>query len=559
MDAKEILGFCLKNGVLVDKDVLNLFSGTTDTEDVKLIIESIKTQTNKRIITKSVFEDKENVEKVFSNIPQDKLRKLKIKLGLSIEISSQKSEILDNSPNLSQIKEINKPEIPVYEISSESVKESNLKMRIENDQNPVKIVSMVPTIGKKLEVRDFVKYFRNRFTEMRNFLQERPELTNLLSINKISGNKQGISLIGIVSDKKVTKNQNILMEVEDLTGKIKILVTKSKKEVYEKAEDIALDSTIGFKVSGNREILFANDIVFPEAMIHERKNSHYDESALFISDIHIGSKLFLEDSFLKFIDYLNCRVPKTPEAEKIKYLFVVGDIVAGIGVYPNQERELEINDIEGQYSKAAELFAKIRKDIKIIMLPGNHDCVRLMEPQPILDEKYAWPLYNLKNITLTANPSMINIGSKENFSGFDVLAYHGFSFFYYANSIPKLIKQNSVSAPDKIMHYLLQNRHLAPSHGSVQHYPAEKDPLLIRKIPDIFVSGHTHVSGVSYYNNILVISSTCWEDLTTHQEKYGVKPDFCKVPMFNLKSRQVKILDFEDDEHKKRMGEVMSK
>ena len=70
---------------------------------------------------------------------------------------------------------------------------------------------------------------------------------------------------------------------------------------------------------------------------------------------------------------------------------------------------------------------------------------------------------------------------------------------------------------------------------------------MIRKTPDIFVSGHTHKSGISYYNNILVISVSSWESFTDYQEKMGAEPDFCKVPMFNLKTRQIKILDFEQD------------
>ena len=31
-----------------------------------------------------------------------------------------------------------------------------------------------------------------------------------------------------------------------------------------------------------------------------------------------------------------------------------------------------------------------------------------------------------------------------------------------------------------------------------------------------------------------------------YQEKMGFKSDYCKVPMFNLKTREVKILDFYD-------------
>ena len=54
-------------------------------------------------------------------------------------------------------------------------------------------------------------------------------------------------------------------------------------------------------------------------------------------------------------------------------------------------------------------------------------------------------------------------------------------------------------------------------------------------------------SAISYYNNILVISISCWESKTPYQEKMGNNPDFCKVPLFNLKTRNIRILDFENE------------
>jgi len=110
------------------------------------------------------------------------------------------------------------------------------------------------------------------------------------------------------------------------------------------------------------------------------------------------------------------------------------------------------------------------------------------------------------------------------------------------------MKEKAAQTPEIIMKYLLKNRHLAPTHGSNQYYPYEEDKLLIKKVPDIFVAGHTHKSGISYHNNILVVSISTWEAMTPYMEKVGSKPDFCKVPMFNLKTRQIKILDFEENE-----------
>ena len=233
---------------------------------------------------------------------------------------------------------------------------------------------------------------------------------------------------------------------------------------------------------------------------------------------------------------------------KIKYLFLVGDLVTGVGNYPNQENDLEIQDLEQQFIHLAKILNTIRKDIKIIISPGNHDGVRLMEPQPMLDEKYAWPIYEIENVIITTNPSTVNIGSREGFQGFDVLAYHGFSFTYYANNVPKLMIKKAMNTPEEIIKYLLKQRHLAPTHASNQYFPTEKDSLVLSKIPDIILAGHTHKSAVSYYNNILIISTSCWESMTPYQEKFGNKPDHCKVPMFNLKTRAIKILDFESIE-----------
>ena len=526
MNTPEILRFCVEKGFLLDKEVLNIFNETSDIESIKLIMEKIRDTTHQRIITKNLFnQNKEKVFQIFSALPkenQQNLEGLKIKLGLSIEISQEFSKE-------SQIKE-------------------------EQDEqfcDKVKIFASMPQVIKKLEVNDFTKYFRNRFHEMRKILLDNSSLKNLVSINKISETKQGISVIGIVSDKSVTKNKNILLEVEDLTGKIRILISQSNQKLYEKAEEICLDSVLGFSGFGNREIIFANEIAFPDAMLPERKKSPIDESVLFLGDLHFGSKLFLEKSFLKFIDYLNGKGPNASEAEKIKYLFLVGDVIAGVGTYPTQERDLKIKDIEEQFIGLSQFLSKIRKDIKIIISPGNHDGVRLMEPQPILNERYAWSIHNLKNVLLTENPAYVNIGGTKNFSGFDILTYHGFSYPYYANTISRLIREDALNTPDKIMIYLLKHRHLAPSHSSVQYFPSEEDNLIIKKVPDIFISGHIHKSAISYYNNILIVSVSSWEGKTPYQEKMGNDPDFCKVPMFNLKSRTIKILDFEEQDETK--------
>ncbi len=528
MNPKEILKFCLENGLLLDEGVLKLLSEATDLESAKLIIKKIQDQTQRKIITKEVFLDKEQASRFFSDLPEEnqkRLEKLKIKLGLRIEISKEIS-----TKKITPIK-----------------RENLIKKEKEEAISRVKVLSKAVSSGKKYKVEDFVKHFRNSFLTIKKILENKPELKNLVSINKASSLGQRISIIGMVSSKRITKNENILFEVEDLTGKIRVLVNKNKEDVYKKALDISLDSVIGFTGSGGKGIFFANQVIFPEAALFQRKKSNVEEYALFIGDIQCGSNLFMEENLLNFIDYLNEKHPDTPEVKKIKYLFIAGDVVEGVGVFPRQEKGLKIKDLEDQYIRLAEILSKIPKEITIIISPGNHDGVRLMEPQPTFDEKYAWPLYKLENVVLTGNPVYVNIGARKNFPGFNVLVYHGFSYPYYADTVPSFMDMGNVlNMPEKIMAHLLKHRHLAPAHNSTQSAPLEEDGLLIKKIPDIFVSGHTHKLSIFYYNNILLVSTATWEAQDKFQERMGNKPDFCKVPMLNLKTGKIKILDFEN-------------
>jgi len=543
MDEKEILKFCIERGLLIEPEVLNLFSEISeDTESVKLIIEKIKNHTQKRIITRNLFEqNKKQVSEFFLTLPkenQKSLEKLKIKLGLQIEIS-RLSQVQSEIPTISQATGTGQYQENVSKRRSDDF----LEQENSDEDGNVKVLLKPISIKKKVEVDDFVKNFRNRFSEMKNILQEHSELDNLVSINKLSGGKK-FSIIGMVFEKRVTKNRNILFSVEDLTGRTKVLINQNKPELYKKAEEVALDSIVGFSGSGDKEILFASNVVFPDSVIIERKKAPVEEYALFIGDVHYGSKLFMEENFLRFINYVNGKVPNSKEADKIKYIFIVGDLVSGIGVYPSQKKDLKIDDLEEQFRGFAELIGRIKKDIKIIISPGNHDGVRLLEPQPPLDEKYSWHLYNLKNVVLTGNPCYVNIASGKDFPGFDILTYHGVSYPYYANVVPSLV-ENGLNSPEKIMFYLLKNRHLAPTYSSIQSFPSEKDELVIKKVPDVFVSGHTHKCAVSYYNNVLVISTAAWEEETEFQKRKGNLADFCKVPMLNLKTGAIKILDFE--------------
>lgn len=515
----EILKYSLKKGLLLDKEIYEVLS-TINEEEAKNILEIISGFKTK-IINKGFFE--ENAAKINAVSGNTEfLKKLKINL-VNIEISYEEKPVKKEVEEIKQIRNI-------------------------------KVINSIANLGRKIQVEDFVKHFRSRFSELRRVLQEHSELDNLTSINKIGSQRQNLSIVGVVYAKRVTKNKNILLELEDLTGKISVIINQNKPDVYEKAQNIILDGVIGVRGSSSNNWFFANDIIYPDMVLNEKTSMGADESIAFISDVHVGSKMFLEKNFLKFIQWVNGEIGdenQREEARKVKYITITGDTIDGIGVYPGQELLLDIKDIKKQYEKLAEMLGMIRKDVSIILCPGQHDAVRVAEPQPALTEEYAYALHELDNLILVSNPAMVEINNNGG-RGLKILMYHGASMHPLISEIESLRIARAHDTPSKVVKYLLKMRHLSPLHSAVTYIPTEdKDELIIREIPDIITTADLHRPDIDIYNNILIVCSSCWQSMTPFEEKVGNHPDPCKVPIFNIRSRQIKILDFSDSPQEK--------
>ncbi len=416
--------------------------------------------------------------------------------------------------------------------------------------NNVKILFSYEEDEKKVEVQDFINFFNVRYETLRQMLQNRQELQNITSINRLSNkkDKSTVSIIGMVLEKQVTKNDNVMLTVEDPTGIIKVLISKSKPELIEASKNIVHDEVIGVVGVNGDNIIFANNIIYPDILTKELKKSNRESYAVFLSDIHVGSKYFLEEEFFKFLKWLKGETGNDKQKEiasKVDYVFITGDLVDGVGIYPEQDSELIIKDIYEQYKRCSDLLKQIPERIKIIICPGNHDAMRISEPQPKLYSDFAEAIWKLPNVVLVSNPALVNIASDKNFPGFDVLMYHGYSFDHYVAEVDSIRMQGGYDRADLIMKFLLQKRHLAPTHTSTLYLPNQKkDNLIISTVPDFFITGHIHKSAVKNYRGVTTICGSCWQSKTTFQEKVGHNPEPCKVPIVNLKTREVKILNF---------------
>ena len=185
----------------------------------------------------------------------------------------------------------------------------------------------------------------------------------------------------------------------------------------------------------------------------------------------------------------------------------------------------------------------------MFMCPGQHDSSRVAEPQPIIDNYYGEELHKISNLILVPNPSMIKLseGEKE----FKILMYHGASIHNFINEIEELRIMKAHKCPAKAVKYMLKKRNLAPTHSLVSYIPNKnKDPLVISETPDVLCTGEVHRLDIERYKGTLILTGSCWQSQTDFEEKVGNIPDPCKVPVLNLKSGELKILDFSENEDK---------
>ncbi len=389
--------------------------------------------------------------------------------------------------------------------------------------------------------QDFVKLFRNRYDVLRKILNsQRRELANVIPINRIKKSLSDVQLIGIVKSVKTTINGHKLIELEDETGTAMLMALKNNNGINQLANEIILDEIIGVvgKISKKGDLIIVQNIVFPDIKLQNDKHRAEDPICVaFLSDIHMGSNMFMEEEWNAFLKWINGNLGNQRQrdvASKIKYLILPGDLADGIGIYPDQEKELSINNIYKQYESLAKQLELIPDHITLILQPGNHDAVRPAEPQPTF-EKEIRDLFTGKNFKFVGNPCYLSI------NGVEILSYHGQSLLDFSTNIQHL----NYNDPTEVMKVMLKKRHLAPVYGGYTPIaPEHTDYMIITKVPDIFVTGHVHISSIDNYRGVLLINASSWQAQTSYQKMLNFIPDSAKLPIVNLKTGNATTMDF---------------
>ena len=385
-------------------------------------------------------------------------------------------------------------------------------------------------------LNDIVNLFYDRYQTIAEILRNQAGFKASGTIKQIQKEKKkgrSYNLVGIVLDVRRTKSGGKMVTMEDLSSTMSVFVRKDDPA----SATIFKDEVLGIsgKFGDDGRMFWVDNVVYPDILPnHQNKGGmEFDPvSIAFISDLHMGSKKFLESEWDKMMAWMNT---DDETAQNIKWLVLSGDVIDGIGIYPGHEENICIANSFDQYEMCARKLDELPDHITPILLPGNHDAVRPAEPQPMLEHGVQQKFNSTIHV---GNPARINL------SGIDVLSYHGKGI----DDIVPRVETVTYDKPQEAMKLMLQKRHLAPMWGERNALsPEEEDQMVIQSPPDIFVTGHTHAHATEWHRGIPLVVSSTFQGETDFMQMMGYKPKMGYLSVYNIQNRQFRIGQFADN------------
>jgi len=426
-----------------------------------------------------------------------------------------------------------------FTVSLDDVRQNSVQPDIETDTSKVddyEVLDGNDVLQKQLEgVDGYHLLMKNRFNKYKQIMYDRQDSRKIIRISTLVQytDQNEYKIAGLLKSRnKLDKSYEI--ELEDESTDLRLLVTDGNN--IRKVESFLIDQMVIADVVFSKNIgrfivknCYSLDVPAEAFLAVEGVEPVY---GVFLSDIHVGSKTFLNREFQDFLNWINGRSGDLEVVSKIRYVVIAGDVVDGIGVYPGQEEELTELSLSKQYDEFAGLMAQIPKSIKIFVSPGNHDATRQALPQPPIFKRYAKALYEMDNVVLLGDPCLVRL------HGVNTLVYHGQSLVDIVGSSPGI----TFDKPAEAMKVLLKARHLAPTHGPTRVALEEDDKLVIKTVPNIFHCGHIHTVQTLKYKGTLLVNSGTWQDQTQFQKRMGIVPNPAVAIIVDLNSLKVKMM-----------------
>jgi len=406
---------------------------------------------------------------------------------------------------------------PTYKINSEDKKDF-FKLFDSRYKKTLKILS-IRSESRQIRKIKYIKDLRNK-----------SRFSSLANENERGKFVDSVFVAGLIMLKRNRKN-DVELVIDDTTGSLPVVC--KTRELINEASTLVLDQMLMLEISlskRNSNDFVIKDIIFPDIPEHVSSKSGTESYVALISDLHVGSKYFMEKEFNDLLGWLSS---DDDFVRKIKFICIAGDIVDGIGVYPNQDRELIDININSQMSYAAALLQKIPKRMHVFLIPGNHDPGRRALPQSALTNLRDFQ--QLENFSIIGNPSLVELNKVK------LLMFHGQSLDDVIATVPGL----SYSKPVEAMKILLRSRHLSPIYGNrTPIAPESEDMLVIDDVPDVFHAGHVHTTQVGRYKGTLIVNSGAWQKQTKFQQTMGITPSPGICILVNLATLQSFKKDF---------------
>lgn len=225
----------------------------------------------------------------------DKTTILKMILSRGAQVDQGSLDFLVDNPNIVEtVLKLDEKELPTV-------------ITLEFLKPLMPIGERVLDTNQKFSISQLSQVLNYRYEFLRKLLENKEELTNLISINKISEKLKEFSVIGMVSE----KGYDVILE--DSTGQANFALDK------EKSKFIVEDEVVGFACEQYNGLFVVKNIIFPDIPLNkESKKAEGLEKCFFISDIHMDNPNFNSGCYQNLLNWLN-------KQENLK-IFILGGI-----------------------------------------------------------------------------------------------------------------------------------------------------------------------------------------------------------------------------------------
>src|SRR5215211_9335856 len=280
-------------------------------------------------------------------------RKIKQKENSLIKVDDIKNHINpeEDKVAVSDFEDIGK--IDDTKINPLSTTTAVVEYSSSSEQNSHKII-LDPThnINTGEGVEGYTALFRSRFEKSHRILALRPESKRIIQIASVRHNtnnsKAGKSsyssrtegnfvrnpssvIAGLLMSKRSKKN-GIELVIDDYSGTMSALaVTEELKKL---AMTLTLDQMVMLEIEDNNnnskstQGFTIKNLASPDIPDHLPNRSKAEYYAVLISDLHVGSKYFMETEFMRFLTWLSSSEDEL--VRKIRFLCIGGDLIDGI-------------------------------------------------------------------------------------------------------------------------------------------------------------------------------------------------------------------------------------